>query len=402
MSYLHLDLSGSCAYSIHGQIYFKYKSQNPKKRDFSIAQASSGERQLINFLIGLSSKSIENSLIIIDEPELNLHPRWQKLLLRFFLRVQKQRNCQFILSTHSASFLDETTLPHVRRIFRRDQSSALSASHSASGTHVILLDAVKLLNAQQNERIFFTQKAILVEGKSDFVIWQKLINLLLEVFGVGEIIEVIEVLGSANFTKYRSFLDLFQIENYIVADQDYVSMIGDQDVKAIFKKYFQENKACQSILKSHSVDGLHLITSIESAVENGKYEQLQGVLDYLKCRHTKINNSNLTDDEQRVLDDFRSAKAKDGIFVLRKGALEAYYLLQGEEVGALKKDTEKAIAFAANDKTFGQWIANGARRIKGENPTKKDNVMADEAAEFINIALSIIGIEVSNENGERL
>jgi len=368
---------------------------------FSVLQASSGEKQLLNFVFGLSSASVQNSLIIIDEPELNLHPRWQKLLLRFFLQVQKKRNCQFILSTHSASFLDDTTLPHVRRIYRRDQSSALSSPHQNKDDGFSLLEAVKLLNAQQNERIFFTQKAILVEGQSDFVVWQKLINSILEVFGVGEIIEVIEVLGSSNFQKYRSFLNLLEIENYIVADQDYVTMIGNDEVRRIFSKFFQENKACQSILKNHSLDKMQLISAIENAVENGDAETLSAVLEYLKCRHTKIDMEQIPDDELKVFDEFRDAKAGEGIFVLRKGALEAYYLLD-KEAGTIKKDTDKAIAFAGDSKAFASWIIKGARVVKGEALTQKDRIMADEAAEFIRIAMRIVGVESSKENGEKL
>jgi predicted ATP-dependent endonuclease of OLD family len=365
---------------------------------FAVGQASSGERQLLNFIFGLSSKSIENSLIIIDEPELNLHPRWQKLLLRFFLNVQSEKNSQFVISTHSASFLDERTLPHVRRIFRKDQSSALSSTNSGSAASSALTDAVKLLNAQQNERLFFTQKAVLVEGPSDFVIWQKLINTLLEIFGVGEIIEVIEVLGSANFIKYRAFLDLFEIDSYIVADQDYVMTIGDDYVKNIFKGFFQENKTCQNILKSHSIDRLSLISAIESAVDNGDTNTLRGILEYLKCRNTKINIDEITLDQQRGFEAFQKEQENSKTFVLKKGALEAYYLVPNHEQGDLKRDTDKAIAFASDEIHFKAWMCNGARKIIGETLTVKDRVMADEASEFISIAMKIIGVELTNKN----
>lgn len=367
---------------------------------FSVVQASSGERQLLNFIFGLSSAGIENSLVIIDEPELNLHPRWQKLLLRFFLRIQAQHNCQFVLSTHSASFLDESTLPHVRRIYRNNQSSMMSKTHPDGAANPTLIDAVKLLNAQQNERIFFTQKAVLVEGQSDYVIWQKLISRLLEIFGVGEIIEVIEVLGSSNFKKYRAFLELFEIESFVVADQDYVMTIGDQKIKNVFARFFKENKACQNILKSHSLDKMKLISALESAIDSETKDDLLAVLEYLKCRNTSIDFASLSESEMAEFDSFRSAQREDNIFVLKKGALESYYLVADEEQGVIKKDTDKAIAFASNEAEFRKWMCNGARLLSGETPTIKDKIMAEEASEFISIALQIIGIEVTEKSAK--
>ncbi|MGY5807248.1 AAA family ATPase [Rhizobium sp. LEGMi198b] len=369
---------------------------------FSVLQASSGERQLLNFIFGLSIDSIRNSLIIIDEPELNLHPRWQKLLLRFFLRTQKKYNCQFVMSTHSASFLDEKTLPHVRRIYRKNQSSALSSSHHSGADRGKLSEAVKLLNAQQNERIFFTQKAVLVEGQSDFVIWQKLINLLLEIFGVGEIIEVMEVLGSSNFSKYRAFLDLFEIESYIVADQDYVMSVGDDEIRGVFKKFYQENKTCQNLLKTHSLDRLKLVSALETAMATNDKDTLQGVLDYLKARNTKIDLSKLTIDELSAFSRFRNEQAGQGVFVLEKGALESYYLVPGQDAGAIKKDTDKAISFAGDDTAFHEWIERGARIHNGQNPTAKDKIMAEESAEFLTIAMKIIGVELNGETAAQI
>ena len=46
-----------------------------------ISQASSGEKEIINYLLGIFSLNITEGLIIIDEPQLHLHPRWQNLLL---------------------------------------------------------------------------------------------------------------------------------------------------------------------------------------------------------------------------------------------------------------------------------------------------------------------------------
>ena len=46
-------------------------------------------------------------MLAIDEPEMNLHPAWQKLIANEVLRCQSFEQC--FISTHSPDFLDEFT-----------------------------------------------------------------------------------------------------------------------------------------------------------------------------------------------------------------------------------------------------------------------------------------------------
>ncbi|MFW2014217.1 AAA family ATPase [Acinetobacter bereziniae] len=63
---------------------------------------SSGEQSLFNILLGISSVIENNSLICIDEPEVNLHPEWQN---EFIIKLQNIfdhiTGCHFIIATHS-------------------------------------------------------------------------------------------------------------------------------------------------------------------------------------------------------------------------------------------------------------------------------------------------------------
>lgn len=58
---------------------------------------SSGEKQMLSFLC--YNAFINNSIILIDEPELSLHVDWQRLLLRILMQQGTQN--QFIVATHS-------------------------------------------------------------------------------------------------------------------------------------------------------------------------------------------------------------------------------------------------------------------------------------------------------------
>lgn len=63
---------------------------------------SSGQQSLFNILLGISSVIEDNSLICIDEPEVNLHPEWQN---EFIIKLQNIfdhiTGCHFIIATHS-------------------------------------------------------------------------------------------------------------------------------------------------------------------------------------------------------------------------------------------------------------------------------------------------------------
>jgi predicted ATPase len=79
--------------------------ENGKEMD--IANLSSGEKQIVfrgSFLLK-NKQSSKGALILIDEPEISLHPSWQLKVLNFFKQLFTDENgtqtSQIIISTHS-------------------------------------------------------------------------------------------------------------------------------------------------------------------------------------------------------------------------------------------------------------------------------------------------------------
>jgi len=68
------------------------------------AGASSGERQILRLVANIVYVRAVRSVVLIDEVELNLHPRWQRSLLRFCQTGGDDDN-QFIVTTHSDALL---------------------------------------------------------------------------------------------------------------------------------------------------------------------------------------------------------------------------------------------------------------------------------------------------------
>lgn len=75
---------------------------NKNNSALTLNEISSGEFHLIISMIGIFSKIEDNCLILIDEPEISLHPNWQMQYISFLKKVfSKYQSCHFILTSHS-------------------------------------------------------------------------------------------------------------------------------------------------------------------------------------------------------------------------------------------------------------------------------------------------------------
>jgi len=66
---------------------------------------SSGERQLLLLFCNILVAKDQNSIFIVDEPEISLNVKWQRQLVRSLLDFTKGSRVQFLLATHSIELL---------------------------------------------------------------------------------------------------------------------------------------------------------------------------------------------------------------------------------------------------------------------------------------------------------
>lgn len=100
-----LQLSGKHPLSnwVYPTIFF-YK--NGQRMPFD--SCSSGEKHILFAYIGILSRINDNTLILIDEPEISLHPEWQIRYVSTLSKLfDKYKNCCFILASHSHYFVSE-------------------------------------------------------------------------------------------------------------------------------------------------------------------------------------------------------------------------------------------------------------------------------------------------------
>ncbi len=81
------------------------------KQRHGLDDLSSGERQLLLLLVEISRRIKPGGIVMIDEPEISLHPAWQRGLMAALDKIIEQYNAQVILATHSLE-IATSVMPH--------------------------------------------------------------------------------------------------------------------------------------------------------------------------------------------------------------------------------------------------------------------------------------------------
>ncbi|MDN2702528.1 AAA family ATPase [Janthinobacterium sp. SUN100] len=321
---------------------------------FSVNAASSGEKELLNYLFCIYALNVRDALIVVDEPELHLHPRWQRVLLSLFEQLSSSTGNQFVLATHSSVFISPASIQYVSRVFSENQQSKIVKINDAD-----LPDARHLfgiVNSHNNESIFFADKVILVEGLSDKLLFEALLKKIQNSETSSIICEIISVGGKGFFSSYSTLLDSCKVPYALIADLDYVEQIGTEVVKKMFKVDVAEIKR-DVVDNIKSLDGAQLFLRIEDAMSSGNWDDAQDLWGYIKSRRIKIQDG-LSADQQLILDEFISLKKDEGVFILSKGDLESYL-----PIGFRSKDMGKLIKFLEDKKFFEKLDVEAAKEL---------------------------------------
>lgn len=289
---------------------------------FLVGAASSGERELLTYLFAIYALNVRNALIIVDEPELHLHPRWQTALFALFEKLSKTTGNQFVLATHSPTFISPASIQYVSRVFSENQKSdivRLNSTALPNSKHLF-----NVVNSQNNERVFFTDKVILVEGLSDRIVFERVLEIVARQNGIEGIpsLEVVSVGGKGMFAAYRRLLEACHVQSVVIADLDYIEQVGTGQVKGLFVLNADEIKE-DVIANVKSLDGATLVQRIDDAMASGDWKDAQDLWAYIKSHRVRLR-PNLEPAEQAVLDAFIAAKEVENTFILSRGALEDY------------------------------------------------------------------------------
>lgn len=139
---------------------------------------SSGERQLIAlgmeclaFEIGVKP-GVEN-ILLLDEPDVHIHPDLQERLMVFIASIAKRTNIRILIATHSTAILGAMEKNNEARVcFMRPDDTKLDFQDISANLKRIL----PIFGAHPLSNIFNKIPLLLVEGTDEERIWQQAVR----------------------------------------------------------------------------------------------------------------------------------------------------------------------------------------------------------------------------------
>ena len=337
------------------QIYLRWDAGSMKvffektdtQKEYSVAVEASGLVNIISILAAIFDEDVQ--VLLIDEPEVSLHPQLQSYLLREIKNAVKLYNKTIILSTHSAELLSFSSVNDFSNlIFFEEKNVPVQINPNLPELQGKKLKDFLLRMGQIYKNGFFAKKVLLIEGASDLIICHSLINKLeLNIDVAGS--QIIPVDGKGQFPVITKLFRMINKEVVILTDLD--GFIDDNSIVDLFTNL---PKAIELANSCGSGNILEVANSIKTKITELVKKHKDDMKDIYKIHPYWINKKENEDElkiAKRALigqlfsisdiekwpdyQEWNSIKSrieallaileKVGCFVLKKGAIESYY-----------------------------------------------------------------------------
>jgi len=168
---IYIKLS-SPIFSIHS----KYNNSEINEKNIS-----SGEMQLISMIIDIlhfvlvkASDTTENYLLVIDEPDVHLHPALQLRFMNTISELIEDKNIDVLIATHSASILGAVALSDESTVcYMFENSTRFEFKRIPDSTSKL----VPLFGAHILPIMYSDCKLLILEGSDDVQIWAEAVRM---------------------------------------------------------------------------------------------------------------------------------------------------------------------------------------------------------------------------------
>lgn len=155
-----------------------------KKKDnleHSADKLSSGESELLSLAIEILSyvhqaeraeNATKNKLLLLDEPDVHLHPDLQYRLMKLIVSATAGKNITCIIATHSTALLGALLDSNAKVAFMGKEMTTLKFESITQQ----LQDVIPIFGAHPLTNVFNESPILLVEGDDDIRIWQQAIR----------------------------------------------------------------------------------------------------------------------------------------------------------------------------------------------------------------------------------
>jgi CRISPR-associated exonuclease Cas4 len=195
-----------------------------------------------------SRKSVKkictSTFFAIEEPELFLHPQFQRMMRIYLQNIAEDEGHQVILNTHSPHFIEFNNIYQVAKVIKPRINLGTKVIQPLEFTeqgqikekelvcvwgnkrereffkHINRVNMNYYLNPNRNE-MFFADKVVLVEGQTEKMMFQAWANYFFgDDIGLISQVSYIDCLGKFNFQHYIRILNEFQIPLVVIVDSD--------------------------------------------------------------------------------------------------------------------------------------------------------------------------------------
>lgn len=184
---------------------------------YKMEQRSDGFKQFVSILLSLSiesnTKKLTNHIILIDEPEVHLHPSGIKYLREELLKISESNI--LILSSHSIYMVDKK---YLHRHFKIDKEKSVTSIRQIDKNNPYEEEVIyEALGTSIYEHIH--PYMIVLEGKTDkdmFDLFTKKFKTEIKPGNIGSI----SADGVEKIPQYTKFIDGKFVKGYVLVDSD--------------------------------------------------------------------------------------------------------------------------------------------------------------------------------------
>ncbi len=184
----------------------------------------------------------EYKIILIDEPELHLHPSLIKKFLKIISNLDQDK--QILMTTHHPTFVQAKFLDKIWRVSRNLSQS--TTVHKFGPKNFLKLDRFVQEINDENSAMLFADKVLLLEGISDYILMRNLID---KFYKKPKEIKIVHTGGFGDIELYEKICKIFNIPYLAMLDEDVLNSFGK-------KKFQNENLSkleIKNLLKKENI-----------------------------------------------------------------------------------------------------------------------------------------------------
>lgn len=226
--------------------YLNIKIGNGEER--ALHELGDGIKQLITIFYKMYDKKNNSTIFFIEEPELNLHPGYQRLFINILQNCKEFKDQQFFITTHSNHIIDCCLDYTNTSIYKFINSNKKNNSFKVVNTSPKDIEVLELLGVK-NTSVFISNCTIWVEGISDKILISKYLEVYLKEKSTVQYKEDINYAfieyGGNNITHW-AFIDnkdISTINASGISNRCYIILDNDNDSPAKVKRKRNLKKA---------------------------------------------------------------------------------------------------------------------------------------------------------------